>query len=88
MCVCVCVCVCVLCVLCVCMSVCVCCVCVCVCVCVYECVCDSILACVQEPLYHGYLYALGLFLSTLLGAFLLTHFNYQVGRHIHALHLT
>ncbi|XP_064395751.1 ATP-binding cassette sub-family C member 10-like [Halichondria panicea] len=34
----------------------------------------------QEPLYHGYLYALGLFLSTLLGAFLLTHFNYQVNK--------
>ena len=27
---------------------------------------------------HGYYYALGLFLSTLFGAILTTHFNYQV----------
>ena len=30
---------------------------------------------------HGYYYALGLFLSTLFGAIITTHFNYQVETH-------
>jgi len=35
----------------------------------------------QEPMAHGYYYALGLFLSTLFGAIITTHFNYQVETH-------
>ena len=32
----------------------------------------------QEPMIHGYYYALGLFLSTLVIAFMGTHYNYQI----------
>ena len=32
----------------------------------------------QEPMYYGYLFALGLLSSTLVSAVLTTHFNYQV----------
>ena len=32
----------------------------------------------NEPRWHGYVYAAGLFLSTLLGSILSTHFNYHV----------
>ncbi len=32
----------------------------------------------SEPFWHGYLYAGGLFLSTLIGALLSTHFDYQM----------
>ena len=32
----------------------------------------------QEHIYYGYLFALGLFSSTLVSALLTTHFNYQV----------
>ena len=32
----------------------------------------------QEPIEHGYYYALGLLLSTLIGALLNAQFNYQV----------
>lgn len=34
----------------------------------------------NEPYQHGYYYATGLFLSTLLGSLLSTHFDYQVSR--------
>ena len=32
----------------------------------------------NEPMAHGYIYASGLFVSTFIGAFLSTHFNYRV----------
>ena len=32
----------------------------------------------QEPMYYGYLFALGLVSSTLVSAFLTSHFTYQV----------
>eukprot|EP00058_Branchiostoma_floridae_P004581 XP_002590069.1 hypothetical protein BRAFLDRAFT_83311 [Branchiostoma floridae] len=34
----------------------------------------------KEPMLHGYLYALGLFLSTLIGAILSSQFNYQINK--------
>ena len=34
----------------------------------------------QEPIVHGYYYAIGLFVSTFLGAALSAHFSYQVSQ--------
>ena len=34
----------------------------------------------NEPVWHGYVYAAGLFLSTLLSALFSTHFNYLIGK--------
>ena len=44
--------------------------------------CSAVYIATQEPMYYGYLFALGLLSSTLLGAILTSHFNYQVrGNH-------
>ena len=41
-------------------------------------ICKISSLCVQEPMYYGYLFALGLLSSTLVSALLTSHFNFQV----------